>query len=419
MDLAIAFSLIVVGILLTSTTLGIVAVSIMPGIDRLSKRFFLIVFFAVALGSATTVSDLFLYQHRELVWAMKLVWLFDSILGSIPMITFVTYLLQCSGESWQQSALFRGEFALWVVFLMLLVVAQFTPSIYYLSESNELFLGPLYPLLTTPLLMILTFSLVGVMRRRSKLIARYYHAFLFFLVPLLVAMLVHTMVNSFLLLYMGLAISVLSMFVIVLSDQVEQYVRQQREIATQRASIMVLQMRPHFIYNAMTSIYYLCDQDPKKAQEVTMDFTTYLRKNFTAIVSGDTVPFAEELEHARAYLAVEQAQFENLLFVDYDTPHTLFRVPPLTLQPIVENAVKHGLDPDGEPLRIAIRTRRTGSNNCVIVEDNGSGFVPVDDGDPHIALANIRQRLEMMCGGQLAIVSREGGGTVGMVTIPA
>ena len=152
---------------------------------------------------------------------------------------------------------------------------------------------------------------------------------------------------------------------------------------------MVLQMRPHFIYNAMMSIYYLCAKDSKKAQQVTMDFTTYLRKNFTAIASEDTIPFSDELEHTRAYLAVKQVQFDDSLFVEYDAP-----------------------------LCITIRTRATDSGNEIVVEDNGPGFAPADDCEPHIALANIKQRLEMMCGGKLTIRPREGGGTVVRVTIP-
>ena len=209
------------------------------------------------------------------------------------------------------------------------------------------------------------------------------------------------------------------MFAIILHDQIESYVGQQREIAHQRASIMVLQMRPHFIYNAMMSIYYLCAKDPKKAQQVTLDFTTYLRKNFTAIASENNVPFADELEHTRAYLAVEQVQFEDSLRVEYDTPHKNFRVPPLTLQPIVENAIKHSMDPEYAPLRIIIRTRQTDSGSEIVVEDNGSGFTPdADNCEPHIALANIRQRLEMMCGGKLTICPREDGGTVVNVIIP-
>ena len=208
------------------------------------------------------------------------------------------------------------------------------------------------------------------------------------------------------------------MIAIILSDQLDQYLRQQREISRQRASIMVLQMRPHFIYNTMMSIYYLCKQDPDLAQQVTLDFTTYLRKNFTAIASEDLIPFTEELEHTRAYLAVEQAQFEDSLFVDYDTPHTQFRVPPLTLQPIVENAVKHGMDPDADPLHIFIRTRKTDSGSEIIVEDNGTGFDRSDNSEPHIALSNIEQRLRMMCRGEITITPRDGGGTAVKVTIP-
>ena len=183
-------------------------------------------------------------------------------------------------------------------------------------------------------------------------------------------------------------------------------------------SIAVLQMRPHFIYNTMMSIYYLCRQDPDLAQRVTLDFTTYLRKNFTAIASDRLIPFSEELEHTRAYLAVEQAQFDGRLFVDYDTPHMDFSLPPLTLQPIVENAVKHGMDPDAEPLHIWIRTSGTDSGSEITVENSGASFEPADDGEPHIALGNIRQRLEMMCRGQMTITPREGGGTVVKVTIP-
>lgn len=195
--------------------------------------------------------------------------------------------------------------------------------------------------------------------------------------------------------------------------------RQQREIAHQRAGVMVLQMRPHFICNSMMGIYYLCDQNPEKAKQVTLDFTTYLRKNFAAIASEDTVPFKDELEHTRAYLAVEQAQFEDSLFVKFVTPHILFRVPPLTLQPIVENAVKHGMKSCNDPIHISVTTRQTDTASEIIVEDDGPGYNPVDDNEPHIALNNIRERLEMMCKGKLEIAPREGGGTVVKVTIPA
>ncbi|MBR3721731.1 MAG: hypothetical protein IKN12_03115, partial [Selenomonadaceae bacterium] len=144
----------------------------------------------------------------------------------------------------------------------------------------------------------------------------------------------------------------------------------------------------------------------------------YLRRNFTAIASENPVPFSDELEHTKAYLAIEQVQFEDNLLVEYDTPHKDFRLPPLTLQPIVENAVKHGMDPEYAPLQILIRARKTDFGSEITVEDNGHGFTSNEKKAPHTTLSNIRERLEMMCGGRLSIEEKEGGGTVVRVTIP-
>ena len=149
-----------------------------------------------------------------------------------------------------------------------------------------------------------------------------------------------------------------------------------------------------------------------------MDFTNYLRRNFNAIANDSAIPFSTELEHTRAYLAVEQAQYDDMLIVDYVTPFTHFRLPPLTLQPIVENAVKHGMDLNADPLHISIRTQDTDAGAEIIVEDTGPGFDPSDKSKPHTTLENIRQRLEMMCGGSMTIDPREGGGTVVTITIP-
>ena len=200
--------------------------------------------------------------------------------------------------------------------------------------------------------------------------------------------------------------------------QRDEIIRQEEELSTQKLQVAVLQMRPHFIYNTLMSIYGLCAQDAARARQVTLDFSSYLKKNFTAIVSEEAIPFTEELEHTRAYLAVEKARFEDKLYVDLDTPVTVFKLPPLTLQPIVENAVKHGISPDLDPLYITVATEDTGDGVRLIVEDTGPGFAPSDDNEPHIALNNIRHRLKTMCGGTMEIAPREQGGTRVMVFVP-
>ena len=328
------------------------------------------------------------------------------------------YLLHCCGEYVRSSRLMQTVFTLWAVYLVVLLSAVFVRGFSSVSSDGRLIRGPLYPLILLPLIAILLLNLAGTIQRRKQVSRRTFFSFLIAIVPIMAAMFALLFIDVFPLIDIAYVLTALSMYGFALSEQIEQDRCHQLEIANQRASVMVLQMRPHFIYNTLMSIYCLCDQDPQKARQVTMDFTNYLRRNFNAVASDSTIPFSAELEHTRAYLAVEQAQFEDMLLVEYDTPVTNFRLPPLTLQPLVENSVKHGMNPYSGPLHVSVRTRRTEAGIEVIVEDNGPGFDPDDESKPHTTLANIRQRMEMMCGGSLAIRPRDGGGTVATVTIP-
>ena len=115
---------------------------------------------------------------------------------------------------------------------------------------------------------------------------------------------------------------------------------------------------------------------------------------------------------------MEQACFEGHLFVEFDTPTLFFKLPPLTLQPIVENAVKHGLTPELEPLYVSIVTQEVAQGVQITVEDTGPGFAPSDDDAPQLALSNIRERLKTMCNGTLEIEPREACGTRVTLFIP-
>ena len=408
------------GAMLMLSALELWFVIIMPGTSQWNRRFFIATFTILLVCMCAYLVDLLVFREPDMALAEKIAIYFEYLLVTLPTPIFAVYLMHCCGEDWRKNGLCLGVFVLWGMFFVMLGIAQFTTCFYYVTPENEFCRGEWHPLLMAFALAPMLLNLAGVIRRKDRLPGKYYAAFRAYLIPLAVSWLVHTVVFVPTLVFIGVVFSAVAMVSIIMSDQLEQYLCQQKEIAHQRASIMVLQMRPHFIYNTMTSIYYLCAQDARKAQRVTLDFTTYLRKNFTAIVSTNPIPFSDELEHTRAYLAVEQVQFKDSLFVEYDTPHTQFRVPPLTLQPIVENAVKHGMDPELEPLRITIRTRMTDRGSEILVEDNGPGFDPTIDysSEPHIALANIKQRLEIMCNGEMVIAPCKDGGTVVKVTIP-
>ena len=396
------------------SALGLLLAVFLHKTDRKNRSFFLVFFLLLVGYTASAVINELSDTARLSQISMFLYSLFSSLL--IPAIT--VYLLHCAGEDWRHNPLFVVVAILWTVYFALLLVTQFTTWIYYFTPDNVYHRGPWYPLLLIPPILLMAANLIGLWRFRAALTHRQRIAFLIYFVVPLVCMLIQMFFYGLLLIVFGTALAVLFMYIFLLSDQVEQMIRQAEENASQRASINVLQMRPHFICNTMMSIYYLIAEDADKARQVTLDFTTYLRNNFTAIAKEDTIPFAEELEHTRAYLAVEKIRHENKLYVELDTPYTSFRVPPLTLQPIVENAVVHGVSPDLEPLYLSVLTREIKTCVEIIVEDTGPGFAPADDHEPHIALANIRERLKMTCGGTLEITSRETGGTRVTIRVP-
>ena len=406
------------GALLLLVLLGLVASSVFPGLNKISKRFFISSFIVLALSIITYVIDLFIYTNPNLAWAEKIVSFVETFLPSVLMPLLTMYILLCSKKNVLKSPSFYISIALCASLFILLVIAQFNDAIYYFTEENEFVQGQWYWVLIVPLLALIALNLFEIITKRKLLSKRYFIAFLIYLIPLLVVMILQMFISVFILIVIAVSISALSMFGIIMADQVEQYLHQQQEIADQKASIAVLQMRPHFIYNTMTSIYYLCEQDAQKAQQVTLDFTTYLRKNFNAITGKEPIPFSEELEHTRAYLAVVKAQFEDNLIVNFDTPHVLFRVPPLTLQPLVENSVKYGLNTDSaEPLYISVKTEKVEKGSIIIVSDTGPGISNNDNGEPHLALNNIRERLATIKA-TLTISPNENGGTVIQILIP-
>ena len=412
------FGFSISGAILVIMALGIVLSAVIPTLDRWNKRYFISLFSLLFSCTVSCFLALVFWYDPTKAAVEKVIYIFQDIFLPSVIILPTVFLLHSCKENVRKSPLFIAVMAMLAIYFAMIVVSQITDVFYYVTPDNRFVRGMLWALSMAPIVVMLILNVAAVIRRRKKLSGKNFIGLLIYMVPMMIAMFIHMFIAIEVFVFAGMALLAIVMFGLILSDNVDQFMRQQREIAHQKASIMVLQMRPHFIYNSMMGIYYLCDQDPQKAKRVTLDFTTYLRKNFAAIASEDTIPFAEELEHTRAYLDVEIAQFEDTLFVDFDTPYTHFRLPPLTLQPIVENAVVHGLRKSNAPIHVSVTTRKTDKEIVIVVEDDGPGFTPADNNEPHIALNNIKGRLEMMCHGSLEISARKEGGTSVKVTIP-
>ncbi|MBQ8200163.1 MAG: sensor histidine kinase [Clostridia bacterium] len=195
----------------------------------------------------------------------------------------------------------------------------------------------------------------------------------------------------------------------------------ERELQESRMQMMLSQIKPHFLYNSLTAVMDLCDRDPRKAKQAIVDFSRYLRANLDSLTCRKLVPFERELRHTQVYLRLEQLRFGDRLKVCYDIQAEHFLLPALSLQPLVENAVKHGLTAKAEGGTITIAVRAEAEGICITVTDDGIGFdagAQAAEERTHVGLQNVRERLSAICGGTLTINSTPGSGTAAQVYIP-
>jgi len=189
----------------------------------------------------------------------------------------------------------------------------------------------------------------------------------------------------------------------------------------QRIQIMMSQIQPHFLYNTLATIQALCLIDPDKAFNTTGKFGAYLRQNLDTLNQPELIPVTRELEHTQTYVDIESVRFPNI-FVEYDTPDKSYTLPALTIQPLVENAIRHGVRVR-ENGRILIVSRREGDFHVIRIQDNGKGFdvheaAKSSQKVSHIGLSNVKERIERMCKGTMEVESTIGVGTTITIRIP-
>ncbi|MBE6062628.1 MAG: hypothetical protein E7207_03520 [Clostridium butyricum] len=203
--------------------------------------------------------------------------------------------------------------------------------------------------------------------------------------------------------------------------QAERSRELEAELVQKNVAIMLSQIQPHFLYNSLTSIGYLCEKEPKTARKLLNQFSDYLRVNMDSLKMNKPVTFSKELDHVKTYLHLEKMRFDDDLHIEYEIETVDFMIPALTVQPIVENAVKHGIGKKENGGTIKLLTKEMESEYVVIVQDDGVGFnsnINKNDNRTHIGIENVKKRLESMSGGKLSIESKEGLGTTVKIKIP-
>ncbi|MCQ2079854.1 MAG: histidine kinase [archaeon] len=193
----------------------------------------------------------------------------------------------------------------------------------------------------------------------------------------------------------------------------------EKELTEKRFQVMYSQIQPHFLYNSLTSIMNI-KGNPQETVDAIADFGKYLRGNLETLSCKHAVPFRAEFEHLEIYLDLEKRRFKDKLDVVIDIQDRMFFIPALSIQMMVENAVRHGVTMRENGGRITIRTYCDEDAHYVSIEDDGVGFDTeiLDDEDECIGISNVRSRLAEMVNGRMDIESTVGVGTKVLITIP-
>ena len=219
----------------------------------------------------------------------------------------------------------------------------------------------------------------------------------------------------------ALSLSIILIFDFIYMYQIRLIGEQEAKIAEGKIALMISQIRPHFVFNVLNSIYVLCDKDPKAGREAIGNFSNYLRGNIYAAEKLNEVSFDTELMHLQYYLNLEKMRFQDDVKFELDIKERDFNIPPMILQPIVENAVRHGVCKKKNGGVVKISSSRAENFIVIKIADDGVGFdtksISSDD-KIHIGINNVKERLWMMCGGELDIHSEIGKGTEVEIRIP-
>lgn len=221
--------------------------------------------------------------------------------------------------------------------------------------------------------------------------------------------------------YMMMTLYFIMVFLLFHKEMTILLVKKEKEMAESKITTAISQIQPHFIFNSLSTIKFLVKKDQMEALEAIDEFSDYLRGSMDSLTRKCCVPFSEELELVNHYMYLEKKRFGDKINIKYDIQLDGFMVPALSVQPIVENAVKHGIRGQLKGGTIEIATKEDTKNFIIQVTDDGAGFDPQakkEDGKSHVGIANVQKRLALMCEGTLEIESAPQKGCQVTIRIP-
>jgi signal transduction histidine kinase len=198
-----------------------------------------------------------------------------------------------------------------------------------------------------------------------------------------------------------------------------------RQVVEARMAAMQAQVEPHFLFNTLASIDHLIETDAARASQMQKNLIALLRASMPSLretQAGGVRELGRELAMVRPYLEILKVRMEERMNMQIDVPDGLLSAefPPMMLQSLVENAIKHGLEPKPEGGSLTLRAQIVHGKLAMSVADTGLGFGKAGTAGTGVGLNNIRERLGLLYGNRAALTIAEnpGGGTVATITVP-
>lgn len=371
-----------------------------------------------------------MYEHLIVVLSALMTWLLNRQPGelthalvaggatlassfcSLTCFTIMIYVYADASddprESIMSSRVVQVLSLLNAVNIAILLSNPFTHAYFYFSEGNTFAYGPLTwvfnALLAGQGALIIPVVLHLRKRNGASLTARLVACGML----VLLAALFRIVNPRLMVLYSVMTIVLATLCVGVQANLEEELAEARASAAESRVRLLSGQIHPHFVFNSLNVIKALVVEDPNRAEQAIQDFSDYLRSHLDEMSSTRMEPFAQEMEHVRHYISLEMADMTRPLEVRYDLQVEDFMLPPLTLQPLVENAIRHGIRTREEGGTVTISTWMDGQEVLVSVVDDGRGISSAtkrQDQRRSVGLDNVRERLALQCAGTLEVTS--------------
>lgn len=312
-----------------------------------------------------------------------------------------------------------GFFALGVILLIINAVHPFM----YDFDSGNTYFRLTYGILPGIIGFIGIIITLGVVLSYIKYLNTFEKtaAILYLILPI-VSVIIQIFRYGISLTYFAITVSTILFFVSYVFNYMQYNIDIEHTLTEERIRLVNQQIQPHFIFNCLTTIRYLC-RDNAEAVEAINEFAGYMRGCTDFLNENNCIKAKREFDLVRHYVSLEQRRFGDKTSVEFDLADTDFKIPPFAVQTLVENAIKHGLrSSDIKNGLVTVTSKFENNSHTVEITDNGVGFdtkILSEENKTRVGIQNTQKRLALLCGGKLSVESEIGKGTKVRITIPA